>query len=371
MTQTVNVKTRQQSSNYDIAIEAGSLRSIGDAAGKFAPGSKFAIISNKTVFDLYGSAVSTSLKKAGLKPVAHLIGDGERFKNLKTLEATLKFLGENNIARTDLIVALGGGVVGDLAGFAAAVYLRGIKFIQVPTTLLSIIDSSVGGKTGVNTAFGKNLIGAFYQPSAVLIDPNVLATLPKRELTAGFCEAVKQGALSGHKLLKLTEQALDQKLAFGQFDRFLAEQIRFKASIVAADERESAAKSDAKSRKILNFGHTFGHALEKVTNYRRFRHGEAVGHGIIFAAELSKKLELLSADEVKSLNGVVHCTGQLPTLHGIDPSEVFEAFKFDKKVIGRSLQWILLNGIGKPVILPGETIPDHVLKDTLRTVIKG
>jgi 3-dehydroquinate synthase len=121
----------------------------------------------------------------------------------------------------------------------------------------------------------------------------------------------------------------------------------------------------------LNFGHTFGHALEKVTKYRRFKHGEAVGHGIIFAAELSKKLELLSADEVKSLNGVVHSTGQLPTLHGIDPSEVFEAFKFDKKVIGKSLQWILLKGIGKPVIVSGDSIPDRVLKDTLRTVIKG
>lgn len=368
MTHIINIKTRQQSSNYDTAIESGSLRSIGKTVAGVAPCSKVAIISNKTVFYLYGLTVVGSLKKAGLKPVTHLIGDGERFKNLKTLESTLRFLGDNEISRTDLIVALGGGVVGDLAGFAAAVYLRGIKLIQVPTTLLSMIDSSVGGKTGVNTAFGKNLVGAFYQPSAVLIDPDVVQTLPKRELTAGFCEAVKQGALSGHKLLKLTEDALNK---IGQFDRFLAEQIRFKASIVAADERESAAKTDAKSRKILNFGHTFGHAIEKVTNYRRFRHGEAVGYGIIFAAELSKKLELLSADDVELLNGVVHRTGVLPTLHGIDPSEVFEAFRFDKKVIGKSLQWILLGGIGKPVIVSGDQIPDRVLKDTLRTVIKG
>lgn len=368
MTLTVNIKTRQQSSNYAIAIESGSLRSIGEIAGRFASSSKVAIISNKTVFNYYGSTVETSIKKAGLKPVTHLIGDGERYKNLKTLESTLKFLGDNMIGRTDLIIALGGGVVGDLAGFAAAVYLRGINFVQVPTTLLSMIDSSVGGKTGINTSFGKNLVGAFYQPSAVVIAPEVLTTLPKRELTAGFCEAVKQGALSGPKLLKLTEDALNN---IGQFDRFLAEQIRFKAHIVSSDERESAAKTDAKSRKILNFGHTFGHALEKVTNYRRFKHGEAVGHGIIFAAELSKKLELLSANEVKSLNGVVHRTGQLPTLHGIDPSEVLDAFKFDKKVIGKSLQWILLKGIGKPVIVSGDSIPDGVLKDTLRTVIKG
>ena len=366
MTHIINVKTTQKSSTYDINVEAGSLSTIGEIAGHIAPGSKVATISNKTVFNLYGSTVETSLKKAGLKPVTHLIGDGERFKSLKTLEATLKFLGDNKLSRTDLIIALGGGVVGDLAGFAAAVYLRGIKFIQVPTTLLSMIDSSVGGKTGINTSFGKNLVGAFYQPSTVLIDPDVLQTLPKRELTAGYCEAVKQGALSGPKLLKLTEDALDN---IGQFDRFLAEQIRFKASIVAADERESAAKTDAKSRKILNFGHTFGHAIEKVTRYRRFKHGEAVGHGIIFAAELSKRLELLADDEVELLNDVVHRAGALPPLHGIDPSEVFEAFKFDKKNIGESLHWILLERIGKPVIKAGSGIPDKVLKDTLRTVI--
>ncbi len=351
---------------YPITIDAGSLRSIGEIAAGIAPASKVAVISNKKVFGLYGLTVTRALQKTGHKTVTHLIGDGERIKSLKTLESTLRFLGENKISRTDMIVALGGGVVGDLAGFAAAVYLRGIKLIQVPTTLLSMIDSSVGGKTGINTDFGKNLVGAFYQPSAVLIDPDVLQTLPKRELTAGFCEAVKQGALSGQKLLKQTEDALNN---IGQFDRFLAEQVRFKASIVAADERESAAKTDAKSRKILNFGHTFGHAIEKVTRYRRFKHGEAVGHGIIFAAELSKKLELLVEDEVKLLNDVVHRTGALPSLRGIDPSEVFEAFKFDKKNIGESLQWILLEGIGKPVIKSGSEIPDRILKDTLRTVI--
>jgi 3-dehydroquinate synthase len=366
MAERINVNTRQGRSTYPITIDAGSLSTIGQISANLAPKSKVAIISNNKVAGLYGASVTQALKKAGQKPITHLIGDGERYKSLKTLEGALKFLGENKFSRTDIIVALGGGVVGDLAGFAAAVYLRGIKFIQVPTTLLSMIDSSVGGKTGINTSFGKNLIGAFYQPSAVLIDPNVLQTLAKRELTAGFCEAVKQGALSGPKLLQLTEDALNN---IGHFDRFLAEQIRFKASIVAADERESTEKSDAKSRKILNFGHTFGHALEKVTNYRRFKHGEAVGHGVIFAAELSKKLELLTADEVELLNGVVHRAGKLPTLDGIDPADILEAFNFDKKVIGSSLQWILLNGIGKPVIRSGADVPAKALKDTLRTVL--
>ncbi|MDI1240974.1 MAG: 3-dehydroquinate synthase [bacterium] len=366
MAERINVNTRMGSSSYPISIEAGSIRMIGQIAERSASGSNVAIVSNAKVDGLYGATVTNAFRQAGLKPVTHLIGDGERFKNFKTLESTVKFLGENKISRTDLIVALGGGVVGDLAGFAAAIYLRGIRFIQIPTTLLAMIDSSVGGKTGINMDFGKNLVGAFYQPSAVVIDPNVLQTLPKREITAGFCEAVKQGALSGPKLLKQTEDALNN---IGQFDRFLADQVRFKASIVAADERESAAKTDAKSRKILNFGHTFGHAIEKVTRYRRFKHGEAVGHGIIFAAELSKKLELLAEDEVKLLNDVVHRTGSLPPLHGIDPSEVFEAFKFDKKNIGKSLQWILLEGIGKPVVKPGSEIPDRILRDTIRAVI--
>jgi 3-dehydroquinate synthase len=366
MPETVIVKTRSSGSQYPITINAGSLATIGEIANGIASKSRVAIISNKKVDGLYGSIVRQALKKAGQHSSTHLIGDGERFKSLKTLEATLKFLGDDRISRTDVIIALGGGVVGDLAGFAAAVYLRGIKFIQVPTTLLSMIDSSVGGKTGINTTFGKNLVGAFYQPSAVVIDPDVLATLPKRELTAGFCEAVKQGALSGHRLLKATADALNN---IGQFDRFLAEQIRFKASIVAADERESAAKTDAKSRKILNFGHTFGHALEKVTNYHRFKHGEAVGHGIVFAAELSKKLELMPKDEVDLLNDVVHRAGSLPTLHDIDAAAILEAFSFDKKVISNSLQWILLEGIGKPVIKSGSEVPAKAVRDTLRSIL--
>ena len=180
MSESISVRTNNTGSSYLICIDDGSLSTIGDVAADIAAGSNVAIVSNKKVFDLYGSAVATALKKAGLTPIVHLIGDGERFKNLRSLESTLKFLGENRISRTDLIIAFGGGVVGDLAGFAASIYLRGIRFIQVPTTLLSMIDSSVGGKTGINTDFGKNLVGAFHQPSAVLIDPDVLTTLPTR-----------------------------------------------------------------------------------------------------------------------------------------------------------------------------------------------
>ena len=372
MPETITIKTRNKASSYPITIGRGGLSAVGETARHAAISAhKVVIVSNSKVFGLYGETVKRTLKKAGFDVKYTLIGDGERFKSLRTLERTFRFLGESGLSRTDLVVALGGGVVGDLTGFAASVYLRGIPFLQVPTTLLSMIDSSVGGKTGVNTEFGKNLVGAFYQPAAVVIDPDVLSTLPRRELTAGFCEAVKQGAIGGKRLLELTSTVMEGGLNDPNFEALLAGHVRFKAAIVAADARESAERRDAKSRKILNFGHTLGHAIEKVTNFRRFKHGEAVGHGIVFAAELSKKLELLGTDEVKLLNDVVHRAGTLPSLRGIDPLEVFETFSSDKKNIGDSLQWILLKGIGKPVIVGGDEIPTKLLKENLRTFIQN
>jgi len=305
-----------------------------------------------------------------------MIGDGERFKNLRTLEATLLRLSELRFTRNDAVLAFGGGVVGDLAGFAASVYQRGIPFLQVPTTLLAMIDSSVGGKTAVNSSFGKNLIGSFYQPRGVLIDTETLASLDSRELTAGFCEAVKQGAISGSKLLRQTDKVLaggnhfEDPTFHHDLGRLVAEQVRFKAGIVQKDETESPDNVSPRSRKVLNFGHTLAHALEKVTNYRYLRHGEAVGHGIRFASQLSKTLELLSQDEVDLLNDVVRRAGVLPAISHIDPSEVIEAFTYDKKRIGESLNWILLRGIGEPVIVPGTEIPRSAIQKTLKAVLK-
>lgn len=384
MTQIVRVQTPHRSSDYEIKIGRNSLSSIGDLAHAAlgSQTSSVAVITNNTVFDLYGKTVVKSLSEAGLRTNVHFIGDGERFKSFKTLEKTLAFFGESKLTRTDAVIALGGGVVGDLAGFAASIYLRGIPFLQIPTTLLSMIDSSVGGKTGINTSFGKNLVGAFYQPQGVLIDPVVLATLPRRELTAGLCEGIKQGAIGGRRLFDQTfrliadlgPETISKRIGNRDFaanlEEMLASQVRFKASIVKADERESVKKADSRSRKILNFGHTFAHAIEKLTNYRYFRHGEAVGHGIIFAGELSKKLELLSGNEVELLNDVVHRAGDLPSLRKIDPAEVLEAFKYDKKNIGSSVQWILLKGIGEPVIVSQDAIPATALKDVIRTVLR-
>ena len=370
----IPVTTRSASSAYDVTVAGHSLYEIGVWASRLlGPAAQtICVVTNKTVLALYGKSVDFLLRREGFSPCFHNVADGEEAKSFRSLEVLLTAFGKEKLSRTDAVMALGGGVVGDLAGFAASIHLRGVPFLQVPTTLLSMIDSSVGGKTGINTEFGKNLVGSFYQPKGVLIDPTVLGTLPERELTAGFCEAVKHGALSGRKLLNSTRKLLDSRTAFEslEFETFLADQIRFKARIVAGDEREAAAKIDSKSRKILNFGHTFAHALEKVTNYSYLKHGEAVGWGILFAAELSKKLELLSQDEVKSLNDVVHRAGALPPITHLDPSEILEAFKHDKKNIGRSLQWVLLRGIGKPVIVPGSEVPASLISSTVKKFIR-
>jgi 3-dehydroquinate synthase len=373
----VSVKLEQTSHQYDIKIGHDLLENSGEWAKSCLSQKtkKIVIVSNAKVFRLYGEIVQKSFEQSGFEVPVFLMGDGEKYKNLRVFEKALGFFSQNNLKRTDAVVALGGGVVGDLAGFAAAAYLRGVAFLQIPTTLLSMIDSSVGGKTAVNTSFGKNLIGAFYQPNGVLIDVGVLRTLPKRELTAGFCEAIKQGAISSENLFARTSAFLenyspsrfknyfkDDKFLI-RLEKIVSEQIAFKAQIVMQDEKESTARVDAKSRKILNFGHTFAHALEKITDYKQFKHGEAVGYGILFAGELSKNLAIFDKDRLKSLNDVVHQAGNLPDLSGIDSREIFEAFAFDKKQIGESLQWILLEDIGKPLVR--QDISTSIVEKTL------
>ncbi|MGI8884304.1 MAG: 3-dehydroquinate synthase, partial [Pyrinomonadaceae bacterium] len=277
--ETVAVRLGTNTHQYKIEIGYDTLDNCGVWAKRCLPENtqKIVIVSNPKVFRLYGETVQNALEKSGYEVFVWLMKDGEKYKNLRSLENALGFFSGKTLSRTDAVVALGGGVVGDLAGFASAIYQRGIAFLQIPTTLLAMIDSSVGGKTGVNSAFGKNLIGAFHQPHGVLIDISVLKTLPKRELIAGFCEAIKQGAISGEKLFNQTGGFLrdfslnnfrkgysDEKFV-SELIKLIAAQVSFKAEIVQQDERENSVRSDVKSRKILNFGHTLAHALEKVT----------------------------------------------------------------------------------------------------------
>jgi 3-dehydroquinate synthase len=325
------------------------------------------LVSNDKVFHLYGKAATKSLRDAGFAVSVFLIGDGERFKSFRTLEKTLQFFSEQKLERIDAVIALGGGVVGDLAGFAAAVYLRGISFIQVPTTLLAQIDSSVGGKTAVNTNFGKNLIGAFHQPRAVIIDTDTLKTLPQRELTAGWCEAIKQGAIASEKLFNQTVNALKSG---DNINELIAAQVRFKASIVAGDEREDITRTDFRSRRILNFGHTAAHALETITDYKHFRHGEAVGYGMLAACEIGKRLDITPPDLLVSIIAAVKAAGCLPCADHLSPSKVISLIKHDKKSVGGKIKWILLERFGRAKIVDGDDVPSEIVRESLQVVLK-
>ena len=380
----ISVKVKSKIHQYDVKIGAGLLMDCGDWARKsLRKSNKIALFSNARVFRLYGETVKESLEKSGFEVFVWLMKDGEKFKNFHSLKNALDFLAEKRITRTDAIVALGGGVVGDLSGFAASVYLRGISFLMIPTTLLSMIDSSVGGKTAVNSDFGKNLIGAFYQPKGVLIDVETLKTLPRRELTAGFCEAIKQGAIADERLFDLTAQFLKdyspnrfrhyfQKGKFtSELENLVAAQVAFKTAIVSNDEQENVSRTDAKSRKILNFGHTVAHALEKITDYKYFKHGEAVGYGILADAEISKNIDILNNNQLQLLNDVVGLVGKLPPTQNLYLEKIIEAFDFDKKSINKSLQWILLEEIGKPIIFDGKNISTEIIYKSLSSVLKN
>lgn len=381
----VEINLHGKPHQYAIEINSDSLKNIGEWLRKCVSEEtkKIIVVSNPKVFGLYGQTLKENLEKTEFESDVFLMGDGEKYKSLRTVEKILEFFSEKKLKRTDTVIAFGGGVVGDAAGFAAAIYQRGTAFLQIPTTFLSMIDSSVGGKTGVNTSFGKNLVGAFHQPNGVLIDVEVLQTLPPRELVAGFCEAIKQGAIANENLFNQTAEFLKtyQTKNFKKYFReqkfiekledLIAAQVIFKAEIVQQDECEDVVRCDDKSRKILNFGHTLAHALEKATDYKYFKHGEAVGYGILFAAAVSKKLEIFDESRLNLLNDVLRSVGKLPTAQNINLKSVYEAFIFDKKNIGKSLQWILLEDIGKPKIVANENISPAMLQETLREILQG
>lgn len=333
------------------------------------------IISNQRVFELYGTRVIESLQAKAFAVSQFLIGEGERFKSLSSLTKLVGTFSDLGLERNDVVVSLGGGVVGDLAGFAAAVYLRGLPYFQVPTTLLAQIDSSVGGKTGVNLPAGKNLVGAFHQPRGVIIDTGTLGTLPARELTAGWCEMIKNGAVGGRRLFQQTTNFLRARKQVssvrGQgLEDLIAAHCAFKAAIVAGDEREAIERTDRGSRRILNFGHTVGHALESVTKYRRFRHGEAVGYGMLVAGEISKLLGLLKPSELELLREAVDLCGRLPRTGDLNERSIISALGRDKKSVGGKIQWVLLEKVGTPRIVDGREIAPGLLRDALTTVLK-
>jgi 3-dehydroquinate synthase len=357
---------------YDVEVGARVLGRVGETARRALSehARRVALVSNRRVFSLYGERVLESLRAQGFEVTHWLMGDGERYKTLRTAEHALAFLAGSKVGRADAVVALGGGVVGDLAGFASALHLRGVSFVQVPTTLLAQIDSSVGGKTGVNTRAGKNLVGAFHHPRAVVVDVETLDSLPPRELTAGWCEAIKQGAAGDRRLFEQTRAFLSEESSGAErrwpargerLINLVAAQVEFKARVVEGDEREDVARTDARSRRILNFGHTVGHALEAATLYRRFRHGEAVGYGMLAAGEISFRLGLLDASELELLREAVRLAGRLPQAGDVEASSLVRWLATDKKAVGGRVFWVLLEELGRARIVDAADIPQRVV----------
>ncbi|MDR2430959.1 MAG: 3-dehydroquinate synthase [Candidatus Margulisbacteria bacterium] len=300
------------------------------------------LLSNRKVYRLYGGRTRAVLEKH-YSVYPYLIGDGERYKSLHTVEKVLRFLIRNRFERGDTIVALGGGVVGDLAGFAAAVYLRGVNFVQIPTTLLAQVDSSVGGKTAVNDPLGKNLIGSFYQPRLVLADTQTLRTLRQRELLSGLGEIVKYGFIADPQILQ-TLGKHRQTIA----PELIARCCQIKAGIVRADETEK------NKRAVLNFGHTIGHALETYTHYR-FSHGEAIAIGALAAVYMSILRGHLKYSALDKIQKLYRRLG-LPAHTGLRLSadKIYRIIQSDKKVADSRLRMVLLKDIGKPLICPVE-----------------
>lgn len=378
-TQRLDVSLPAPQHRYQVHIGRDTLGQVGyETRQCLGPqSSRVVVISNRKVFHLYGPRVVGSLEANNFRVTPWLMGDGERFKTLTTAEKALQVLGSASLERTDAVVALGGGVVGDLAGFAAATYLRGIPLIHVPTTVIAQIDSAIGGKTGVNLRGGKNLVGAFHQPRAVIVDVETIKTLPARELVAGWCEAVKNGAVGSRDLFKQTmtflstTQAGNAPVSSMALPNLVKSHCAFKAGIVRQDEREDPNRTDNRSRRVLNFGHTVGHALEAMTRYRRFRHGEAVGHGMRVAGEISKSLGLLVVSELELLRDAVRICGPLPPADDLDANEIMDLVRSDKKSVGGSVQWVLIEAIGKPRIVAGKEIPVRVIREALRRGLKS
>ncbi len=342
---TVELASAANERSYPILIGAGILDQP-DLILPYLPRKRVAIVTNTTVAPLYLERLRMGLESHGVAAVSIVLPDGEEHKNWRTLNLIFDALLSNRCERNTAVIALGGGVIGDLAGFAAATYLRGVPFIQVPTTLLAQVDSSVGGKTGINHPLGKNMIGAFYQPRVVLADSATLVTLPERELRAGFAEIIKYALIRDPVFFEWLEQSMTQLLA--RDPDVLNEAIRRscmnKAEVVAADERESGV------RALLNLGHTFAHAIENGMGYGVWLHGEAVAAGTLLAAELSQRMHMISAAEVGRIRKIYLQAGLPVAAPNLGVEKYLHLMGLDKKIEGGKMRFILLKRIGEAVI---------------------
>lgn len=352
------VKVPLGNRSYEIRIGTDLLDNLGKDCSRLGVGKSCVVITDSKVEPLYANRCQKSLEHAGFNPTVLTVPAGEQTKNLKVVQHCYETLARQRLERKSFIVALGGGVVGDLAGFVAATYLRGIPFVQVPTTLLAQVDSSVGGKVGVNLKAGKNLVGAFHQPRMVLCDLDTLGSLPEREYRAGLAEVIKYGIIYDRGLFERLERTMPRIL--GRAPSILAPVIarccEIKAEVVGQDETESGL------RAILNFGHTIGHGIEAISGYGKYLHGEAISIGQVAAARLSAKLAGLPESNVERISSLLAAAG-LPTrlrLNAVQRAKLLAAMKLDKKTSGGEIKFVLARGIGRCVY--GQPVPTELLE---------
>lgn len=363
MKSVITVELPQQS--YDIVIGSGGLAQLGSWMQPLQLGQKVLLVSNPMVFRRYGDAATAALKMAGFQVATCILPVGERYKTLSSVQKIYDTALAHRLERSSVIVALGGGVIGDMSGFAAATWLRGIAFVQVPTSLLAMVDAAIGGKTGVNHPHGKNLIGAFHQPRLVLIDPQLLQTLPPREFRAGMAEVIKYGIIWDAELFQALEAAprLDQQryLAEDLLQEILTRSCQAKARVVSQDEKEAGL------RAILNYGHTIGHAVESLMNYRGVNHGEAVAIGMVAAGEIAVTLNLWAAAAAQRQRALIQKAGlptQLPA--GLDIEAILASLQTDKKVKAGKVQFVLPTQIGNVTVT--DQVPAEVIRSVLQTL---
>jgi 3-dehydroquinate synthase len=334
----------------------GLLRDAGLAGSAF-------VLTSETIAPICGERALASLDAAGFETYLHTIPDGERHKTLDTVRGVYDRLLDCHAERTTTVIGLGGGVVGDLAGFVAATYMRGVPFVQCPTTLLAMVDASIGGKVGVDHARGKNLIGAFYPPRLVVQDTSLLATLPDRPLREGFAEIIKHGLIMEAPMLDALEQHATRLLGRdpAMLTELVARNAALKATVVSEDEREGGR------RMILNYGHTIGHAIEAVTGYSSVCHGEAISAGMMAAARIGAAIGVTRAGIIERQQRLFDVYGLPTTLAGIDAGAVLAATAHDKKVSAKRVRWILLEEIARPVIR--DDVPDGAVREALAAVL--
>jgi shikimate kinase/3-dehydroquinate synthase len=339
-------KVQTPTANYPVFVGWGILDKLGEKMKQAGLSGTANIISDEIVFAIYGAKVKKTLEKAGFAVNPCVVPPGEASKNIYQAIEIYDFLIEHRVERNDVIIALGGGMVGDLAGFVAATFLRGLPWLQVPTSLIAMTDASIGGKVAVDHPQGKNLIGAFYQPCLVLADVKNLTTLSQRELTSGWAEVIKHGLILDADFLQLLDaNAKDLiKLKRDITTKVIGRSAAIKCRVVSADEKETGI------RTILNYGHTIAHGIEAATNYGRFLHGEAVAIGIIGAAKLSHRLKLISGEDVERHKAILQKFGLPTDCSGVPLADVLAAMEMDKKVRNKAVRWVLLKDIGQAVI---------------------